>query len=79
MLSALSALIRQFKLRFLVTSDADMSCLAHRAVTLLRQQQCLQATPSVGSSSSWDRPVYSAGTFGMLSMMFMYYVFWSLL
>ncbi len=25
--------------------------------------ECLQATPSVSSSSSWDRPVYSAATF----------------
>ncbi len=49
-----------YTLNFLVTGDAGTSWLAHRA---LPATECLQVTPSVGSSSSWDRPVYSTATF----------------
>ncbi len=63
MLSVLSVLIGRSTQRFLPTGDVSMSWLAHRALTRLCQQQCLQVTPSVGSSSRWDGAVYSAATF----------------
>ncbi len=62
-LSVLCVMIGRSALRFLATGDVGTSWLAHHALTRLCQQQSLQATPSVGSSSSWDGPVYSAATF----------------
>ncbi len=66
MLSVLSVLIGRSTLRFLVTGDVGMSWLAVHALrsdSPLPATERLQTTPSVGSSSSWDRPVYSAATF----------------
>ncbi len=42
-LSVLSVLIGRSMLRFLATGDIGMSWLAHRALTHLCQQQCLQS------------------------------------
>ncbi len=50
----------------LVTGDVGMSWLAVRALhsdLLLLTTECLQATLSFGSSSSWDGPVHPASTF----------------
>ncbi len=64
-LSVLSVLIGRSTLRFLATGDVDTSWSAFHA---LRSDSplltvCLQATPLAGSSSSWDREVYSAAAF----------------
>ncbi len=65
-LSVLSVLIGRSTLCFLVTGDIGTSWLAVCALcsdSPLPTTECLQATPSAGSSSSWDRSVYSAATF----------------
>ncbi len=63
-LSVLSVLTGWTMLRFLATGDVSTSSLVHRAlIRLWQQQQCLQVTPSVSLSSSWDGPVYSPETF----------------
>ncbi len=62
-LSVLSVLIHRYMLRLSATGEVGMSWLAHRALTHLCQQHCLQATASVDLSSSWDGPVHSATTF----------------
>ncbi len=52
-------------LRFLATGDDSMSwwavCVSRSGSPLLTE--CLQATPSFSSSSTWDGRVYSAATF----------------
>ncbi len=53
-------------LLFFATSNIVTSWLAVCVLHFDSPQpttDCLLATPSVGSSSSWDRPVYSAATF----------------
>ncbi len=62
-LSTLSFLIHQCTLHFFTTCNVGARWLAHCALTHLCQRKCLQATTSVGSSSSWDGPIYSAATF----------------
>ncbi len=61
-LSVLSVLIGWSSLRFLSTGDVCTSWFAVRALrsdSPLLTAECLQATLSVGSSLSWDEPVYS--------------------
>ncbi len=62
-LSVLSVLICLSTLPFLATGDVATSWLAVRALRSDSTTECQQAAPSVGSSSSWDGPVYSAATF----------------
>ncbi len=63
-LSVLSVLIGRSALW--TTGDLSyelISCSCLRSDSPLPTTECLQVTPSVGSSSSWDGPVYSAATF----------------
>ncbi len=61
-----SALIGWSMLRFLATGGVGTSWLAVHALgsdSSLPTTECLQATLSVGLTSSWDGAVYSAATF----------------
>ncbi len=65
MLSILSILIGWCTLHLLVTGDISTSWWAVRCLcsdSPMPTTECLQGTPSVGLSSSWDGPVYSAAT-----------------
>ncbi len=42
---------------------ADWLFVSYALTRLWMTTKCLQALPSIGSSSSWDGPVYSAATF----------------
>ncbi len=64
-LSVLSVLISSSTQRFSATVDVSTSwfavCALHSDSPLLTTE-CLQVTPSVGSSSSWDAAVYFTAT-----------------